>query len=534
MWAGSRRGARTTRYPVRFQLGGIIILHRIWQAILFLMICVLAACGALDGAQEEDDRDTPAPAQRVFPDLAIHWPQVERPEFGLGSEPFDLSFIVANQGDGPSIETVTSVELELEASPGEFESVHREEVRTPALDRGASREFSLSFSWWGEVPFGQHRLVITADATSLLDQENVDNDRVELDLSVPHPCEDPDARVVFADARLEAAIAGTLELSTTSVTCDELQDLHHLYAGYQEITSLEGIEAASRLFTLDIVGNSISTLAPLERVGSLRSLWVSGVLPADLEVIGGLTHLSELAIWDSGVQDVSFLTGLSGLEMLDLAGNLVTDISPLESIPTLGRLGLDMNPVMDLRPLGGLPALWWLSLREVPAHDWRVLATLENLDVLLLGQNPSLDLDHLPLGLSNLRIDGTALADLSFLEPMTDLRSLSLISGGLSDASALTVHRSLEYLELIANRISDISFVTALPDLYYLGLSDNEITDLSPLLDHEGTRDDLIIYLDSNCLDLAPGAPAHQVVTELAARGVTVRADWQKECGNGG
>lgn len=445
----------------------------------------------------------------------------------------DVSFIVVNRGDGPSIGTVTLVELELEAQPGEYESVQQVEVPTPPLDRGGSRELSLRFAWSGEVPFGQHRLVITADATSLLDQENVDNDRAEVGLSVPHPCEDPGAPVTFADARLQAEIVAALGLATTYVTCNDLQDLNELYAGYRAITSLEGLEAATRLSRLDIVGNPISTLAPLEQVGSLESLRVSGVLPADLEVVGRLTGLRELALEESALEELTFLADLARLEMLDLSGNVVTDIGPLEGFPDLRRLYLDGNPVTDLRPLGHLPSLWSLSLREVPAHDWRVLATMSGLQQLSLGRNPYPDLAHLPLDLWDLSIDGQTLTDLSFLAPLTGLRSLSINNGGLVDASALAAHGSLGYLELSSNRISDLSFVTALPDLYLLGLSDNEISDLTPLLDYEGTRDDLTIYLDFNCLDLSPGAPAHQVVSELEARGMSVWAHTQKECGSG-
>jgi len=500
-------------------------------------VLILSACTTPGQDPNDDDNDPGPPPPATFPDLTVRWLQIDPDPLTPHSLQGTVSFIVTNIGDAPAERTTTLVVLETETSPGTFEVVTALEIPTPAVDQGGAVQLFSEMRWDDYLPFGDHRITVSVDVAGELNQSDISNDRIQRNLRLPHPCADPGAPVFFADATLQSEVARSLSLSGSTVSCGELQNLTVLYAGYLGITDLTGIESATRLSIVDVVGSRIESLAPLTGLPSLTRLALSHVDEGQMPVIGELATLDQLHLEDSAAHDLTPLLSLQRLRELTLNNSSVHDIAPLSRLPEIRWLTLSENPITDLWPLAEVPNLASLTLRDLDADEWGVLQNLSTLTSLTVGWNANFEpevLNALPESLSTLNVEGQGLSDLSFLASVPQLRTLSLYENQITDAAAVSALELLEYLMLAGNNITDVSFLTNLTDLYHVSLMGNRIGDISPLLDLESSRDDISIDLSYNCLDLTPGSPARLVLSELQARGITVWWEYQDECGSGG
>ena len=115
------------------------------------------------------------------------------------------------------------------------------------------------------------------------------------------------------------------------LTQADLQEhLVGLHADKRGIVDLTGLEHATDLQSLSLVGNKIS----------------------DLSALSGLTKLSFLNLDGNQISDLRPLAALTHLELLGLADNQIEDPSPLEGLVNLNLkdLNLNSNPIMRFRP----------------------------------------------------------------------------------------------------------------------------------------------------------------------------------------
>lgn len=467
------------------------------------------------------------------PDLAVSWLHTNPPEIGPSALGVDVAFLVTNIGEVPAGATTTRVAFEVETEPGTRVTIAAEDVYTPPIDRGGTFYITQSLSWNDRLPFGEHRIVVTLDALLELEQSDTSNDRAEMLIGLEHPCTDPNVRVVFADPQLESLVASNLGLPTDVVSCDALQELHELWVSYLPITSLDGLQFASRLEAVYLSDSAVTDLSPLEALPSLRTLDVSNMPLSALEGLESLERLESLYASAVGLTDLSPLVALGRLMHLDVSHNDLTDLEPLGQLPSLQRLNLRGNPLQNLAPLESLPKLYQLEMAGLPVTDWSFLSQLHELRWLYLGDHPSFDsalLSSLPPRLSHLWITQQALDSLAFVAQAPSLRGVELTGTGLTDVSELAAAVRLRQVRLGDNAITDVSFVADLPELFDLDLSSNMITDISALADNLQFGEGAFVYLSDNCLDLSVGAPAQLVVAELESRGAQVWTDPQRDC----
>ena len=133
--------------------------------------------------------------------------------------------------------------------------------------------------------------------------------------------------------------------------------------------------------------------------------------------------------------------------------------------------------------------------------------------------------------LTDLRLGGNSITDISALSGLTSLTVLYLHNNSITDISALSGLTSLTFLHLDNNSITDISALRrltqrsrrvvprfGLTSLTFLFLHNHSITDIQPLLDNTGLgADDWVDLRSTNvsCTDVAL----------LQAKGVTVTSD---------
>ena len=286
--------------------------------------------------------------------------------------------------------------------------------------------------------------------------------------------------VLIPDPALRRAVEQELgKRADEPIGAVDLAGLTSLVARRAGIVNLSGLEFAVRLKHLDLYGNAVSDLSPLD----------------------SLTGLEMLSLAHNRIRDDAFstLSRMTGLEVLSLAGNALDDLSPLAMLPRLRVLDLTSTAAGDLSPLSGLTQLEGLYLGDNDIEDATALAGLSRLRWLLLTDNAIGDLSPLSglTGLRALSLAGNAVEDVSLLAGLTGLDTLFLQDNAIEDISPLAVLTGLELLHLSRNSVRDISPLVGLTELEKLFLGDNGIGDLSVLAGLTGLE---VLALQGNAI----------------------------------
>ena len=129
------------------------------------------------------------------------------------------------------------------------------------------------------------------------------------------------AEVDILDPNLRATIATSFGMPpSTPIVRGHLENLIHLDAGYVNISDLIGLEGATKLRTLNLVGNNISDISPL----------------------AGLTNLTRLDLRNNNISDIAAVVGLTNLTRLNLRSNPLSYAAIYTHIPTLQRKGVEV------------------------------------------------------------------------------------------------------------------------------------------------------------------------------------------------
>ena len=191
---------------------------------------------------------------------------------------------------------------------------------------------------------------------------------------------------------------------------EEVARLEGLAANDSAIEDVAVLEAAKGLLRLDLSGNAIADVAPLEDIDLLH-LFLDGNDIADVGALAGQSRLLTLTLSDNAVEDVSPLAGLVRLRYLALDDNAVRDLSPLPG--GLRHLHLDNNEVSDISALSDMVGLYELSLS---GNSIRSVAPLAGgaLRYLRLSDNQVEDLSPLNIAsLVELHAKNNALREIS-------------------------------------------------------------------------------------------------------------------------
>lgn len=145
------------------------------------------------------------------------------------------------------------------------------------------------------------------------------------------------APVFIPDHALESAIRAELHKPFGVLTDLDLLDLVSLDARELNIRDLSGIQYCRNLQWLDLRGNAISNLKPLEQLGMPESPFDSPLVYLNLNT--------------NEITDISPLVGLMNLQGLLLFDNQIADILPLVTNAQYGGLGEGDYVVLDFNTL---------------------------------------------------------------------------------------------------------------------------------------------------------------------------------------
>ncbi len=192
---------------------------------------------------------------------------------------------------------------------------------------------------------------------------------------------EPVRDLTVPDANLRACILWELDLKEgtpiTNKVVEQLQSFKCLNPAKAEkrIESLEGLQHAKNLTTLNLNYNNISDLTPIAGLTKLKSLEVANNKLRSVEALAGLTELTTLDVSENKLANLKGIEKMSKLERLVANDNRISDLSALPpSAEELSHLDLSKNRVSDLSPLA--TELW---LREVYLDNNRI-TSLKGID----------------------------------------------------------------------------------------------------------------------------------------------------------
>lgn len=273
--------------------------------------------------------------------------------------------------------------------------------------------------------------------------------------------------VVFVSPELEAYVRDTLFIPRTSkVMTDDIWKITELVLP-DDVTEYDDLIYFTKLKKLVIKDSPINTCIFLSRMPDMKVLDLSGCMISleDMELIGGLTNLTDLNLSKCGLVNIASLANLKDIEYLDLSFNSISDINALSSLKYVKKLNLQSNAVSSLEALKNAGKLQELNISENDIPSLAPLADCSQLEKLVADDND--------------------ISDIGVVAKMPELATFCASRNKIFDASAVASCAALTHLELADNELSNIDMMASMPQLTYLDVSHNLITAIPELSTEE-------------------------------------------------
>ncbi len=359
--------------------------------------------------------------------------------------------------------------------------------------------------------------------------------------------------VSIPDPGLEAAIRVELQLPFGPLTTQDLLTLTNLNASSRNISSIEGLEAARNLMTLNLQVNRLTSFSLPSDLTRLISLNVSAnpltnvLLPngltnlttlilegdglAALALPGDLPNLRTLDVDDNELTTLTLPPNLTSLVSLDLSFNLLTNFTFPDAMTNLTTFIFAGNLLTNFSLPPGLSSLTDLYLAENQLTSFTLPADMTNLLELTLSFNQLTNVafpDALP-SLLNLDLDFNRLTSLELPSNLTNLLALHLRDNLFTNFSLPAGLTGLTYLDISEGPLSSITFPGDLYHLSTLRLSRNRLTtftlpagltNLTMVLLSENQLTNVVLASDLNRLETL-NVSANQLTSLTLPTGLT-------------
>ena len=250
--------------------------------------------------------------------------------------------------------------------------------------------------------------------------------------------------VLIPDSDLNSAIREALQKPVGPITQQDMLDLTILDASGRNIKSLQGLEAAHHLTTLNIEANGLTALALPNGLTNLIFLDLADNLLTNLTLSADLGRLNQIDLEINQLTSVAFPAGLANLAVLNLE---INQLASLTLPPDMGRLTLllpDGNPLNTL-------VLSELAATNLPAN---LVASLQSAGISVFTYPLTVQLIRLrqPIGAFQFAISGppgaytvlgsTNLADWIELGILTNSLGKIVFTDGTAHLSAQKFYRT--------------------------------------------------------------------------------------------
>ena len=202
--------------------------------------------------------------------------------------------------------------------------------------------------------------------------------------------DDPLAAIPIPDDSLRAAIVRKVAPSGGPVTITRLdmESMTKLDARGKGIANLEGLQYATNLDTLILGANNITNVSPLADLENLKWLALNHNRITDVTPLAGLENLEALFLYRGGFWGNAALplASLTKLKRFSMgSAEFRAQVAPVVTkMPDLVWLKVNGTNIGNLDFLEELPDLEWLDISGNGIEDFKPLACLEKLKTLHL------------------------------------------------------------------------------------------------------------------------------------------------------
>jgi formylglycine-generating enzyme required for sulfatase activity len=287
--------------------------------------------------------------------------------------------------------------------------------------------------------------------------------------------------VSIPDPGLNAAIRADLQKPNGPLTEQDLLSLTNLNARNRNVRSIDGLEAARNLVSLDLQINHLANFSLPSEFTNLLVLNLSVNPLTNFSLPSGLTNLTSLAIESAGLTNLALPAGLTSLTNLDLENNELTSFNLPSDLTSLVALDLGFNSFTNFSLPGGLTKLSTFYFAGNPLTNVVLPSGLAGMTELNLSQNLLISLT-LPTGMTNLIELDLAFNQLTNLSLPADLRSLTELEFDFNQLTVLNFPSNLTklgFLHLRANQFINFTLPAGLTGLTYLDVTENPLTNIS-------------------------------------------------------
>ena len=174
-----------------------------------------------------------------------------------------------------------------------------------------------------------------------------------------------------------------------------------------QLTSIEGLEKLTKLFSLDLSSNQLTSIEGLEKLTELSFLDLGNNQLTCIEELGKLSDLYSLNLGSNQLRSIEGLEHLSKLHSLNLSGNQLKSIEGLEALEELDELDSSDNQLSHAKGLESLSKLSRLNLSRNQLLKIEGLEPLSLLESLDLSNNQFSVIENLPqTSLKELKVEG--------------------------------------------------------------------------------------------------------------------------------
>lgn len=208
--------------------------------------------------------------------------------------------------------------------------------------------------------------------------------------------------------------------------------------------------------SLDISGNSLTDLSPLEALRNLKYVNISNTKVSNLGPISNVTFLEHLDISNTATTDIQFIKYSDRLKLLDISQTRIEDISDLVNLKSIRMLKADQTPIMSFNVLNEFKNIEGLSLVETGFNNAENIKDLEKLEELNLSKNYIINSSFLS-NLSSLRVLNLSETNIEDLSPLIGLNNLEVVDLTKTPVSSLEALQGKESITKIFVDESSVS-----------------------------------------------------------------------------
>lgn len=203
---------------------------------------------------------------------------------------------------------------------------------------------------------------------------------------------------VFPDKKLEAAVRQQVFAKRDTdkpLTAADVANVAVVQGNFRGITNLAGLEHCKALASLELAGNAIADLTPIQGLRQLQFVHLASNRIASIAPLATLPSLQYIQLESNQVSDPAPLAACTNLASIYLSRNKLKSIAPLTNLPRVVTFYADGNQLKSIAGLGNLRGLTTVSISRNQVRDISPIASLRSPSLVMAEDNKIDDLSAL-------------------------------------------------------------------------------------------------------------------------------------------